>query len=143
MGALEQYCELTKKRVGQMFKESISQQVPVQIRVGESAAEIQAATLLVNNISDYLHEEGKAGRALPGTTLMTIRRDLAHASRQCLSAVTRLSGMMGVSAQTGNNPVQRHFRDCRTMSTHGGLQWDASMELPSVYGINRAIIYFL
>ena len=127
LGALEQYCELTKKRVGQMFKESISQQVPVQIRVGESAAEIQAATLLVNNISDYLHEEGKAGRALPGTTLMTIRRDLAHASRQCLSAVTRLSGMMGVSAQTGNNPVQRHFRDCRTMSTHGGLQWDASM----------------
>lgn len=127
LGALEQYCELTKTRLGQMFKESIAEQVPVQIRVGESAAEIQAATLIVDNISDYLHEEGKAGRELPGTTLMTIRRDLAHASRQCLAAVTRLSGMMGVSAQTGNNPVQRHFRDCRTISTHGGLQWDASM----------------
>ena len=127
MGALEQYCELTKTRVGQMFKESIIEQVPVQIRLGESAAEIQAATLIVDNISRYLHEEGAAGRELPGTTLMTIRRDLAHASRQCLAAVTRLSGMMGVTAQSGHNPVQRHFRDCRTISTHGGVQWDASM----------------
>ena len=127
MGALEQYCEITKTRVGQMFKESIVEQVPVQIRVGESAAEIHAANLIVENINQYLHEEGSAGRELPGRTLMTIRRDLAHASRQCLSAANRLSAMMGVTAQTGHNPVQRHFRDCRTISTHGGIQWDASM----------------
>ena len=35
--------------------------------------------------------------------------------------------MMGVTTQSGHNPVQRHFRDCRTISTHGGIQWDASM----------------
>jgi hypothetical protein len=34
---------------------------------------------------------------------------------------------MGVSAQTGRNPVQRHFRDCRTVTTHIELQWDHSM----------------
>jgi len=127
MGALEEYCELTKTRVGQMFKESVIEQVPVQVRVGESSAEIHAAHLVIDNISRYLHEEGKAGRELPGSTLLTIKRDLAYASRQCLSAATRLSGMMGVTAQTGRNPVQRHFRDCRTISTHGGLQWDSAM----------------
>jgi alkylation response protein AidB-like acyl-CoA dehydrogenase len=127
MGALEEYCELTKTRSGQMFGESIIEQVPVQARVGESAAEIHAANLIVDNINQYLHDEGSAGRELPGTTLLTIKRDLAYASRQCLSAATRLSGMMGVTAQTGRNPVQRHFRDCRTISTHGGLQWDGAM----------------
>lgn len=127
MGALEEYCELTKTRSGQMFGESIIDQVPVQVRVGESAAEIHAAHLIVDNINQYLHDEGAAGRELPGTTLLTVKRDLAYASRQCLAAATRLSGMMGVTAQTGRNPVQRHFRDCRTISTHGGLQWDGAM----------------
>jgi 3-hydroxy-9,10-secoandrosta-1,3,5(10)-triene-9,17-dione monooxygenase len=127
MGALEEYCELTKIRSGQMFSEPIVEQVPVQVRVGESAAEIHAAHLVVDNINQYLHKEGKTGRELSGSALITIRRDLAHASRQCLSAVTRLSGMMGVTAQSGRNSVQRHFRDCRTISTHGGLQWDGAM----------------
>ncbi|MBP02274.1 MAG: hypothetical protein CMM25_05655 [Rhodospirillaceae bacterium] len=127
MGALEEYCELTKIRSGQMFKEPIAEQVPVQVRVGESAAEIHSAHLVVDNINKYLHKEGQGARELSGAALITIRRDLAHASRQCLSAVTRLSGMMGVTAQSGRNSVQRHFRDCRTISTHGGLQWDGAM----------------
>ena len=32
--------------------------------------------------------------------------------------------MMGVTAQIGRNPAQRHFRHLRTMSTHGGVHWD-------------------
>jgi len=127
IGALEQYCEITKNRLGQMFKESVAEQVPVQVRVGESVAEIEAANLVVDNLSKWLHEAGASGEDLPATALSVIRRGLAFAAQQCVSATTRLSGMMGVTGQTGNNPVQRHFRDCRTISTHGGIQWDASM----------------
>jgi hypothetical protein len=32
--------------------------------------------------------------------------------------------MMGVTAQTGRNPAQRHFRDLRTMPAHGEAHWD-------------------
>ena len=127
MGALEEYCCQTKERSGSMFGESIAEQVPVQVRTGESAAEIHAANLIVDNISRYLHDNGAAGKGLPGTALMAIRRDLAFASKLSLGAASRLSGMMGVTGQNGHNPVQRHFRDCRTISTHGGIQWDASM----------------
>ncbi len=127
MGAMEEYCRLTKERTGQMYGESIVDQVPVQIRVGESAAEIQAANLLVENVCRYLHESGARGADLPATALLAVRRDLAYAARLCVAAATRVSGMMGVTGQNGHNPVQRHFRDCRTISTHGGIQWDASM----------------
>lgn len=127
MGALEEYALQTRGRVGQMFKESVVEQIPVQVRVGESAAEIHAAHVIIDNINNFLHEEGQAGRELPGKTFLTIKRDLTFASKQCVSAVTRLSAMMGVTAQTGRNPVQRHFRDCRTISMHGGLQWDSAM----------------
>lgn len=127
LGGLEEYCRITKERVGQMFKETVAEQIPVQMRIGESAAEIQAANLLIENITRYLHERGSSGENLSGDALQTIRRDMALASRMCLEAVSRVSGMMGVTGQARSNPVQRYFRDCRTISTHGGLQWDASM----------------
>ncbi len=127
MGALDEYSRLTRERTGQMYGESIAEQVPVQARLGESTAEVHAAKLMVDNVCDYLHNNGVAGNELPATAILGIRRDLSFASRLCVNAANRVSGMMGVTGQNGHNPVQRHFRDCRTISTHGGIQWDASM----------------
>ena len=102
-------------------------QVPVQVRVGEAAAEIHAANLIVENFCQLLHDRGAAEQDIMGKDLLSAKRDMTFASRLCLKAAERLSGMMGVSAQTGRNPVQRHFRDCRTVTTHIELQWDHSM----------------
>lgn len=127
IGAFEQYCEQTKARKGQMFGEAVAEQVPVQIRVGESAAELHAARLLVDNTTKWLHEFGVARRPLPATSLQIIRRDLALAAKLSQRAAGRVAGMMGVTGQIGANPVQRAMRDLRTICSHGGIQWDASM----------------
>jgi len=125
LGALEQYCDLTKARRGQMFKESIADQVPVQVRVGESVAEIEAANMIFDNYNRVLHENGSSGNLeLSGDSLLKSKRDMTFGAQLCLSACDRLSGMMGVTGQTGDNPVQRHFRDCRTITTHIELNWD-------------------
>ncbi len=126
-GALNEYVAETRGRRGAMFGESIVDQVPVQVRLGESYSDIRAAELLVKDVIDYLHETGKAGRRPAGATRLNIARDFTYAARLCLKAVDRLSVSMGVTGQTGHNPVQRHFRDCRTMCTHGSLQWDKGM----------------
>jgi 3-hydroxy-9,10-secoandrosta-1,3,5(10)-triene-9,17-dione monooxygenase len=126
-GALEEYVAITKNRTGAMFGESIVDQVPVQVRLGESYMELRAAELITKEVLTYLHETGVAGEDLVGATRLNIIRDFAYVSRLCLSVADRLSSMMGVTGQTGHNPVQRHFRDCRTMSTHGALQWDKAM----------------
>ncbi len=123
-GAMEEYLEATRQRTGQMLGESIVEQVPVQIRVGESYEEIRIADLIIDDLCRFLHEAGSNGGEIRGIDRLRIRRDTASASRFCLSAVQRLANMMGVTAQTGRCPVQRHFRDTRTMSTHGALQWD-------------------
>lgn len=127
IGAFEEYCRQTTTRKGQMSKESIVDQVPVQIRVGESAAELQAARLLIDNVNKWLGDFGIARRPLPGTSLAAIRRDLALAAKLCLRSAGRIAGMMGVTGQIGHNPVQRLYRDLRTICSHGGIQWDASM----------------
>ena len=127
MGALQDYAFATAKRKGAMFGESIVDQVPVQIRLGESAAEVKAANLIFEDFCAMLHDRGSRGQDVTGEDLLSSKREMTFASRLCLQAVERLSGMMGVSAQTGRNSVQRHFRDCRTVTTHIELQWDHSM----------------
>jgi 3-hydroxy-9,10-secoandrosta-1,3,5(10)-triene-9,17-dione monooxygenase len=127
LGALKEYCAQTKARVGQLFGEGIADQVPVQVRLGESAAELDTAALVFENYCRFLHQKGSAGEDIVGEDILRSRRMVTHAAQMCLSAVNRLSAMMGVSAQSGRNPVQRLFRDCRTISTHIELNWDHSM----------------
>ena len=133
MGALQEYVSLTRNRKGAMFGESIIEQAPVQGRVGESAAEIHAANLIVEDFCQMLHKRGAVNQDILGEDLLSSKRDMTFAAALCLRAAERLSGMMGVSAQNGRNPVQRHFRDCRTVSTHIELQWDMSMAATGKY----------
>ena len=127
MGAVEEYSTSTSKRKGALFGESIIDQTPVQVRLGESVAEVNAANLIFDSFCKMLHQRGSCGQDITGSDLLSTKRDITFASRLCVKASERLSGMMGVSAQTGRNPVQRHYRDCRTISTHIELQWDHSM----------------
>ena len=126
-GGLEHYLEQTLARKGQMFGESIVEQIPVQMRVAESFEELRVADLITDSLMDFLHEAGSSGRKIRGIDRLRIRREPAMAAKLCMSSITRLANMMGVTAQTGNNPVQRHFRDMRTISTHGGINWDNAM----------------
>lgn len=127
-GGLEHYLEQTRERTGAMLGESIVDQIPVQIRVAESYEELRVADLITDSLMQFLHEAGSSGRTIRGIDRLRIRREPAMAARLCLSAITRLANMMGVTGQTGNNPVQRHYRDMRTISTHGGLNRDNGMK---------------
>ena len=126
-GGLEHYLEQTLARKGQMFGESIVEQIPVQMREAESFEELRVADLITDSLMDFLHEAGSSGRKIRGIDRLRSRREPAMAAKLCMSSITRLANMMGVTAQTGNNPVQRHFRDMRTISTHGGINWDNAM----------------
>ena len=126
-GGLEHYLEQTRGRTGQMFGESVVDQIPVQMRVAESFEELRVADLITDSLMDFLHEAGSSGKKIRGIDRLRIRREPAMAAKLCMSSITRLANMMGVTAQTGNNPVQRHFRDMRTISTHGGINWDNAM----------------
>lgn len=127
LGALKAYCEQTRARMGQLFGEKIAEQTPVQVRLGESMAEIDAARLIFDDYIRALHAKGSAGQGFAGEEVLRAHRTMTLGAQLCLSAVNRLSAMMGVTGQTGRNPVQRLFRDCRTISTHIELNWDHSM----------------
>lgn len=126
-GAMNSYLEQTKSRMGSLFGESIAKQAPVQIKIGESMAEIESAEMAFEYYIRDLHENGASGRTLSGNELLRTKRCMSHAGRQCVSSAQRLSTMMGITGQVRTNPVQRLFRDCRTISTHIELNWEHAM----------------
>ena len=107
-----------------MFGEKVSEQASVQQKIGESFEELRTADLIIDSLSDFLHQEGQAGRSIIGVDRLKIRRESAMAAQLCLKSGTRLSGMMGVRSQSRRKPDQRHFIDVRTMSMHGGMNWE-------------------
>jgi len=123
-GVMLEYLEQTRSRFGSMFGEKVSEQAPVQQKIGESYEELRTSDLIIDNLCNFLHEKGQAGESIKGDDRLKIRRETAMAVQLCMKSGTRLSSMMGVTAQTGRNAAQRHFRDLRTMSTHGAVHWD-------------------
>jgi 3-hydroxy-9,10-secoandrosta-1,3,5(10)-triene-9,17-dione monooxygenase len=130
-GAMEDYLSVTKSRIGMMFGESIVDQVPVQIRIAESALDLRCAEMLGRNVTGILARHGEEGRHLAGVKRINHVRDMAYIAQLCRRSVDRLASMMGASGQTDNSPVQRHFRDVTAMAAHGSLQIDKAM---SPYG---------
>jgi len=126
-GALKTYLQITKDRIGRLLGESIVDQEPVQIRIGETLADIETAELILSNYVRRLHEIGRQDLIMTGSELLKAKRDMTYAAQLCLRAVERVVKMMGAGGQVKSNPVQRHARDCRAICAHIELQWDHSM----------------
>lgn len=126
-GALDEYLSITKERIGRLLGESIVDQVPVQVRIGETLADIETAELIFSTYIRRLHDIGSQGVRLTGAELLKAKRDMTLGAQLCLHAVERVVNMMGAGGQVKSNPVQRHARDCRAICTHIELQWDHSM----------------
>lgn len=126
-GALQAYCDQTRARSGRLFGESVAQQVPVQVRTGEAYANIEAADLVFRDVIRQLHAHGATGTDITGESLLRVKRSVTFGSRLCAATTDSLASMMGISGYTVGNPVQRLFRDCRTISMHIELNWDHSM----------------
>lgn len=123
-GALDDYLEATRSRIGAIFANRIAESVPVQLRVAESAAEIGAAARLVEGITDTLTRRARARELLTPRERVETMRDRAWLTLRCVDAVHRLVRQMGASGLSDSNPVQRHFRDISAMAAQIGLNWD-------------------
>ena len=123
-GLINEYLEQTRSRFGAMLGEKVSEQESVQQKIGESYEELRIADMIIDELCNFLHEKGSNDESITGSDRLKVRRETSMASKLCMASGNRLAGMMGVSSQTGRNATQRHFRDLRTMSMHGGVHWE-------------------
>jgi 3-hydroxy-9,10-secoandrosta-1,3,5(10)-triene-9,17-dione monooxygenase len=127
-GALLAYINITKKRVGATTNKTVADSEVVQIRLGESAAEIRAARTLMEQQFQFLREAGEGGRDITEVETLMLGRDRSIATRLCLDAVERLTRQMGAIGIFETNPVHAFHQDLRAAAGQIAVNFDRNMQ---------------
>jgi 3-hydroxy-9,10-secoandrosta-1,3,5(10)-triene-9,17-dione monooxygenase len=123
--AYADFVQWTRQRYLTYTQLSIAQHVPVQIKVAEIAARIDAAELLARRALATARQD-YAGMPLETRTLL--RRDFTYAMHSLRHAMDDLIKVSGSSGLMDENPVQRCWRDVHAISSHVVMNWDVPAE---------------
>lgn len=99
------------------FGEKSAESVPVQIAVGESLADLEAAFALGARINEAIF----AGAPLAFEHRVKARRNAARAAQLALGAIDRLFNLSGAQGLTERSALQRHWRDAHAIANHFAL----------------------
>jgi 3-hydroxy-9,10-secoandrosta-1,3,5(10)-triene-9,17-dione monooxygenase len=124
-GAYAEFVQWTRQRYLTYTQLNVAQHVPVQIRVAEIGAQIDAAELLARRALQMARQDYTA------VTLerrMLLRRDFTYAMRMLRKAMDELIQISGSSGLRDDNPVQRCWRDVHAISSHVVMNWDVAAE---------------
>ena len=124
-GAYADFMEWTRQRYLTYTQLAISQHVPVQIKLAEIGAQIDAAELLARQ-SLATARKDYTGMTMETRTLL--RRDFAYAMRTLRDASEDLIKISGSSGLMDSNSVQRAWRDVHAICSHVVMNWDVPAE---------------
>src|SRR6516165_9315207 len=99
----------------------------VQMAIGEAAAAIDAATLLLHTGRDHSTAEVSSGRRITEAEALRARRDMVYAQHQVSWAVDRLCEMDGARWVYDNDRLGAIRRDVMTILTHHAASRQAAM----------------
>lgn len=128
-GAIEAFVDLCGTRVTRGAVAGggnhLSQFFPVQSRLAEAAAAVDAARLLLYRDTAEVEQIAARGEAISVDKRIRNRRDHAFAARLSHSAVEGLFASVGGAGLALDQPIQRMWRDANAISRHISLNWDA------------------
>ena len=118
-GMLDDFIELSQRKVPRWGKNPLADNMIVQVAVAECDTRLESARVyLVQNLRDI---EAATARRQGGPTLderMKIRAAGTYALRLATGVVNQLYEMAGTTAIFDGNPFERRFRDAHTISQH-------------------------
>jgi 3-hydroxy-9,10-secoandrosta-1,3,5(10)-triene-9,17-dione monooxygenase len=112
-GAYERFRERTKTRKG-IYGGLVAEHTSVQMQLARTAADLDAAELLLRRAADTAGASTPAAPALRARSL----RDYTRAGEFAVSAIDALIAMSGTSGFSESNPIQRAWRDIHFASMH-------------------------
>src|SRR5205823_3649306 len=99
----------------------------VQMTLGEAAAAIDAATLLLHTGRDASTDAVSSGRQIAMAEALRARRDMTWAQHQIGWALERLCELSGARWLYDSDPLQEIRRDVMTILTHHAASRQAAM----------------
>jgi 3-hydroxy-9,10-secoandrosta-1,3,5(10)-triene-9,17-dione monooxygenase len=95
-----------------------------QIRLAESAVEVDAAEALVRRDVAVIDRILHAGAPIPPGFQAQLARDLSFMVKLCAQAADRLATAVGAQGMRDDNPVQRASRDIHAIANHAVNNWE-------------------
>jgi 3-hydroxy-9,10-secoandrosta-1,3,5(10)-triene-9,17-dione monooxygenase len=95
-----------------------------QIRLAESAAEVDAAEALVRSDVEVIERILHAGAPVEAAFQAKLGRDLSFMVKLCAQAVDRLTAAVGAHGMGDDNPVHRASRDIHAIANHAVNNWE-------------------
>ena len=95
-----------------------------QVRLAESAAEVDAADALVRQDVEVIDRILHQGAPIPPGFPARLGRDLSFMVKLCTSAVDRLTTAVGAGGMAEGNPVHRASRDLHAIANHAVNNWE-------------------
>ena len=120
-GAMETFLEFSQGRVGTMTGSKVAESPLLQVRIGESAAEIDAAYAILEKINRGL----LSGELATPAAAARVGRDFGFCARLMVRAVDRLFEVAGARGLSEGSPLGRHWRDIHAMANHVALNCES------------------
>jgi 3-hydroxy-9,10-secoandrosta-1,3,5(10)-triene-9,17-dione monooxygenase len=128
-GAVASFAAETATRLAAYSATRVADYAPVQIRLAEASASINAARLVMLDRCEAAMEIACRGEIPSLETKVALRRDGAYAARLCTRAVDLLFEASGGDALYDQRTIQRAFRDVHAANSHNALTWDVAASL--------------
>lgn len=103
--------------------------IPIQTALGQAAAMIHAAELVLYRIADDIDDHARRSERMPMEVRARIRMDCSYAVRILLEAVDKLFLNGGASGLSLKGSLQRAARDLHAINMHALLLFDTSAEI--------------
>lgn len=128
-GAIDAFIEMAASRVTRGAVAGSGSRLcdffPVQTRVAEATAQLDAARLLIFRDTAQVEALVMAGHQISVAERLRNRRDHAFATRLARDAVDSVFSCVGGNGLGLDQPIQRMWRDANAISKHISLNWDA------------------
>ncbi|MCA9268107.1 MAG: hypothetical protein KDA41_06530, partial [Planctomycetales bacterium] len=102
----------------------VTDHATLQLRVGEAAAELDAAEALYKADIAFMNGVAKAGGTLSALDIARIKRNCSYVATLSKRAATRLVEATGAGGLMEGSPVYRAFSDTLAAAAHRALNWD-------------------
>jgi alkylation response protein AidB-like acyl-CoA dehydrogenase len=115
--ALDRVCRDLSTRISRGVTKMADSEV-VQMTIGEAAAAIDSAALLLHHGRDWSTDQVSTGRRITAAEALCARRDMVYAQHQVSWAMERLCELSGARWVYDSDPLQEMRRDVMTILTH-------------------------
>jgi len=121
-GGLKEFIKFAKMSSQRGIK--MSERESIQLRIAESAAEVDCAKLLIEQLARLTTHRMRTFGALSIEERAKARRDTGYACTLAKRSVERLFDVAGANGLYSDKHFQRYYRDVKAGSNHIAIGWD-------------------